>query len=82
MKARKFYDRLSAASVAPPGGASKEWLTGAEQDGLRLLTEEEGEFVILYAGFQSLLIVSIFGRASNLANPDKDKLSNSSCFYR
>lgn len=80
MRERQFFDRLSAASTVPPGGASKEWLIGAEPDGLRILTKEEQEFVILYAGFQSLLIVSIFGRASSLANPDKDKLSNSS-FY-
>ncbi len=80
MQERQFFERLSAASVIPSGGASKEWLIGAERDGVRLLTQEERESVILYASFQSLLIISIFGRASNLANPDKDKLYNSS-FY-
>jgi hypothetical protein len=79
MRERQFFERLSAANVIPPGGASKEWLLGAERDGVRLLKEER-DCVILYASFQSLLIISIFGRASNLANPDKDKLYNSS-FY-
>jgi hypothetical protein len=80
MRERQFFERLSAANVIPAAGASKEWLVGAERDGVRLLTQEERDHVILYASFQSLLIVSIFGRASNLVNPDKDKLSNSS-FY-
>jgi hypothetical protein len=80
MRERQFFERLSAAHVIPPEGASKEWLVGAEQDGVRLLTQGEREHVILYAGFQSLLIVSIFARASNLVKPDKDKLYNSS-FY-
>lgn len=80
MRGRQFYDRLSAASVIPPGGASQDWLINAERDGVRVLTKEERDFVILYASFQSLLIISLFGRASNLATPDKDKLYNSS-FY-
>jgi hypothetical protein len=80
MRERQFFERLSAAHVIPPGGASKEWLVGAERDGVRLLTEEERDHVILFASFQSLLIISIFGRASNLVNPDKDELYNSS-FY-
>jgi hypothetical protein len=80
MRERQFFERLSTANVIPPEGASKEWLVGAERDGVRLLTQEERDHVILYASFQSLLIISIFGRASNLVNPDKDKLYNSS-FY-
>src|ERR1700741_2678137 len=80
MQERQFFERLSADHVIPPGDASKEWLVRAEQDGVRLLTQEEREHVILYASFQSLLIISIFGQASNLVDPDKDKLDNSS-FY-
>ena len=80
MQERKFFERLSATHLAPSGAAPSEWLLGAERDGVRLLTEEEHESVILYASFQSLLIISIFARASNLANPDKDKLYDSS-FY-
>ena len=45
---------------------------------MRLLTQEERDCVIFYAGFESLLIVSILGRASNLANPDRDRLYDSS----
>jgi hypothetical protein len=78
MQGRQFFERLSAANVIPPEGASKEWLVGAERDGVRLLTQEVREHVILYASFQSLLIISVFGRSSNLVNPDKDELSNSS----
>ena len=47
---------------------------------MRLLTKEEHEHVILYASFQSLLIWSIFAPASNLIEPDKDKLYHSDCF--
>jgi hypothetical protein len=82
MQERKFFERISAAHVMPSGAASnsKEWLLEAERDGVRLLTQEERESVILYASFQSLLIISIFARASNLARPDKDKLYDTS-FY-
>jgi hypothetical protein len=80
MRERQFFERLGATNVIPAAGASKEWLVGAERDGVRLLTEEEDESVILYASFQSLLIISIFGRACSLVNPDKDKLYDSS-FY-
>jgi hypothetical protein len=79
MQERKFYERLSAVHVSPVG-PDKDWLLGAERDGVRLLTEEEHESVILYASFQSLLIISIFARAANLANPDKDKLYHTN-FY-
>jgi hypothetical protein len=77
MRERQFFDQLSAAHVAPTGAALKDWLIGAEKDGLRLLTEAERGSVILYASFQSLLIISIFGQASSLANPAKDELYNS-----
>jgi hypothetical protein len=80
MAERKFYERISAASVMPPKDASQDWLVNAERDGVRLLTREENDFVILYAGFQALLIVAVFGEASRLATPDKDQLYNSS-FY-
>jgi hypothetical protein len=80
MRGRQFYDRLSATHAAPSSGASREWLVSAETDGLRLLTQDENEFVILYASFQSLLIISVFGSASSLASPNKDELYNSS-FY-
>ncbi|GGI33035.1 hypothetical protein [Bradyrhizobium guangdongense] len=79
MQERKFYEHLSAVHVSS-SGADKDWLVGAERDGVRLLTEEEDESVILYAGFQSLLIISIFARAANLVSPDKDKLYDTS-FY-
>ncbi len=78
MQGKQFFQRLSATNVMPTGEARGEWLVGAERDGVRLLTQEEREWVILYASFQSLLIISVFGRASNLANPDKDALYNSS----
>lgn len=80
MRSRQFYDRLSAVSVIPSAGASKDWLIGAERDGVHLLTKEESDFVILFASFQSLLIVSIFGQASSLGSPDKDKLYDSSIY--
>ena len=77
MNARKFYERISAASVMPPKEASQEWLINAERDGVRLLTREENDFVILYASFQALLIIAVFGQTSRLAVPDKDELYNS-----
>jgi len=80
MAERKFYERISAASVMPPKDVSQDWLVNAERDGVRLLTREENEFVILYASFQALLIIAVFGEASRLAAPDKDELYNSS-FY-
>jgi hypothetical protein len=80
MAERKFYERISAASVMPPKDASQDWLANAERDGVRLLTREENDFVILYASFQALLIIAVFGEASRLAAPDKDELYNSS-FY-
>lgn len=80
MRERQLYDRLSAAHVIPPKGVSTDWLISAEREGVRTLTQEEGDFVILYASFQSLLIIAIFGLASRLAAPDKDKLYDSS-FY-
>ena len=49
-------------------------------DFLFLLTQEEHEHVILYASFQSLLIISTLVPARNLTNPDKDKLYDAS-FY-
>ena len=78
MAERKFYERIAAASVMPPKDASQDWLVNAEQDGVRLLTREENEFVILYASFQALLIIAVFGEASRLVAPDKNKLYNSS----
>ncbi len=80
MRERQFFERLGATFGSPSSGISAEWLVNAERDGINLLTQEENENVILYAGFQSLLIVSIFGVAANLADPDKDELYNSS-FY-
>jgi hypothetical protein len=82
MRARQFFERLSASHVPPPRDALQEWLVSAERDGVRLLTQDEHDYdhVILYASFQSLLIVSIFGQASRLLDPDKDKLDHSS-FY-
>src|SRR5882757_1994515 len=80
MRQRQFYDRLSAANVIPQGGATQDWLVNAERDGVHLLTQEEHDFAILYASFQSLLIVSVFGRASSLVASDKDKLYNSSVY--
>jgi len=80
MDQRKFYERISAASVMPPKEAAQEWLVNAERDGLRLLTEEENDFVILYASFQALLIISVFGETSRLAAPNKDELYSSN-FY-
>jgi hypothetical protein len=76
MRGRQFYSQLSSSSILPSGQASKEWLTSAEKDGISLLTKEETDFVILYASFPSLLIVSVFGLSSNLAHPDKDELYN------
>ena len=63
MAERKFYERISAASVMPPKDASQDWLANAERDGVRLLTREENDFVILYASFQALLIIAVFGEA-------------------
>jgi hypothetical protein len=80
MRERQFFERLGVTFGSPSSGISAEWLVNAERDGINLLTQEEDENVILYAGFQSLLIVSIFGVAANLADPDKDELYNSS-FY-
>jgi hypothetical protein len=80
MRPRQFFEQLSTAHVRARHDASTGWLVSAEQDGLHLLTQQEREHVILYAGFESLLVVSIFGQASNFAAPDKIKLSNSS-FY-
>jgi hypothetical protein len=80
MQDRQFFERLSAAHAPPSGDALKEWLISAEPDGVHLLTQEERDWTILYASFESLLIISIFGQASSLANPDKKKLSLSS-FY-
>ncbi|MEH2539120.1 MULTISPECIES: hypothetical protein [unclassified Bradyrhizobium] len=80
MRERQFFERLSAANVIPAGGSPTEWLVNAERDGVHLLTQEEHDHVILYASFQSLLIISVFGMARNLVTPDKDKLYNSS-FY-
>jgi len=80
MQKRKFFERLSAAHVMPSGAAKNEWLLGAERDGVHLLTQEEHEYVILFASFQSLLVISIFARASNLVAPDKDALYDTS-FY-
>jgi len=80
MRERQLYDRLSAANVIPPTGASTDWLINAERDGIRTLTQEENDFVMLYASFQSLLIISIFALAPSLTAPDKDTLYNSS-FY-
>lgn len=77
MTPRKFYERISAASVMPAKDSSQEWLVNAERDGLRLLTREENEFVILYASFQALLIIAVFGETSRLVAPDKDELYNS-----
>src|SRR5262249_51193996 len=80
MQERKFFEQLSYDHVLPAGDAAKGWLVNAERDGLRLLKEEERDDVILYASFQNLLIVSILAPASDLAHPDKDKISSSS-FY-
>jgi hypothetical protein len=74
MRGRQFYSQLSSSSILPAGQAPTEWLTSAEKDGIRLLTKEETDFVILYASFPSLFIVSVLGLSSNLAHPDKDKL--------
>lgn len=77
MQDRKLYERISATHVRPPEGESEAWLTGAERDGLRLLTEEQTEYVVLYASFQSLWLCSVIGNAANLATPNKDQLYNS-----
>src|SRR6266850_1400307 len=76
MTARDFYKRLNVLNTMPFGEASKAWLTSAEQDAKRLLTEEENDQIILYASFRNLWIISVFVPSGNLVTPSKDELYN------
>jgi len=53
----------------PPKDAAQDWLVSAERDGVRLLTREENDFVILYASFQALLIIAVLWGSISSRDP-------------